>query len=334
MALDVICPKHCPELRADIIAFLQAPGPFGAATMLSWMESRDDYGRLRAFGPREEKIAAAASAARIMAASLSAAELFIIAKHKVKDVLEAAAEIPLDMDVQRHWFHNDHGIMFFEKPVIMNAFSKDAETQHTTPVAAISWSITGGIMRVTAWADTSKFLGLTAKEIPSALGERPVPLKDVRRVAAAVGPLISCASLVTPLGQYMSSIGSEDDPRHPQRVLLSACLMLKQYVTARSVVEAPRSSWRRINAINPQLGKSVTVIDKREVKKNPTNEDVESPSSRVLSVRYDRRGHWREYKSERFSPELREHPIWIPAHWVGHEGLPLATRSKVTRLTR
>jgi len=334
MALDVIYPKHCPELRAEVVNFLKADGPCGGANMLSWLDSGEDYGALRAFGPSEREKLAAAAAARRMAASIGIAELFIIAKHKVKDVLEAAGELPLDMVAQRHWFHTDHGIMFFEKPILMNAFSKTAETQQTTPIAAISWMIYGDMMRVTAWADTSKFLGLTAKVIPDALGERPVPLRDVRKVVAAVGPLIVCASFVSSVSGLMGHVRDEDDPRHPLRVLLCAVLMLKQTVTARSVVDAPRSSWRRINSINPQLGKSVTVIDKRDVKRNPTNEGGESPSSRVLSVRYDRRGHWREYKSERFSPEMREHPIWIPAHWVGHEGLPLATRSKVTRLTR
>lgn len=334
MALDVIYPKHCPELRADVVKFLQLDGSTGGASMLAWLDSGENYGKLRAFGPTEQEKLSAAATARRMAASVGIAELFIIAKHKMKDVLESAAAIELNMEVRRHWFHNDHGIMFFEKPVLMNAFSKDAEVQHTTPIAAISWMITGEFIRITAWADSLKFLGLTSKAIPDALGERPVPMRDVRAVVARIGPLVICSSHVLRLSAYLGGLTGEDDDRHPLRVLLAAVLMLKQTVTARSVVEAPRSSWRRINSINPQLGKSVTVIDKREVKRNPTNEDVESPSSHTLSVRYDRRGHWREYKSERFSPELREHPIWIPTHWVGHEGLPLATRDKVTRLTR
>lgn len=333
MAVDVIYPKHCPELRAEIVNFLGSDGACGATSMMSWLDSGKNTTNLELFGPSEQDRISAAAAARRMKASAEVSELFIIAKHKVVDVLGAAAELPLDMDVQRHWFHNDHGIMFFEKPYQARAFSEESHP-YEVPICALSWSIYGGMMRVTAWADTKKFLGLTAKEIPDSYNRPRIPRNELNQVMASVGPLIVCASFVLPLDGYMEAVQEEDFPRNPLRVLLSACLMLKQTVTARSVVEAPRSSWRRINSINPQLGKSVTVIDKRDVKKNPTNEDVESGPSRVLSVRYDRRGHWREYKSERFSPELREHPIWIPTHWVGHEGLPLATRSKVTRLTR
>jgi hypothetical protein len=130
-------------------------------------------------------------------------------------------------------------------------------------------------------------------------------------------------------------LAEENYSTHTMAVLLSGCLMLRQYTTAASVVEAPRSSWRRIQRTNPDLGTRVTVIDKRTIKPNPTKElEDEAAPKRQLSVRYDRRGHWREYKSERFSPELREHPIWIPAHWVGHEGLPMVRREKVTRLKR
>lgn len=334
MALDVIYPKHCPELRADVVNFLGSDGPCGAAAMMAYLEGNTDEKMLEIFGPsNEDKIAAAAVAGR-MKASMEIAELFIIAKHKVVDVLGAAAELPLDMDVQRHWFHNDHGIMFFEKPYQARAFSESEHGNYEVPIAALSWTIFGGLIRVTSWADTKKFLGLTGKEIPDSYNRPRVPRDQLAMVMAGVGPLVVCSSFVMPFADYMGEIAREDHPRNPLRVLLCAVLMLKQTVTARSVVEAPRSAWRRINGINPQLGKSVTVIDKREVKRNPTNEDVQSGPSHTLQVRYDRRGHWREYKSERFSPELREHPIWIPTHWVGHEGLPLATRSKVTRLTR
>lgn len=339
MALDVIYPKHCPELRAEMLAYLRRDGMAGARNMLAYIQSDEDteYMEMRG-GPDPDSLAMAAANARRVAASVEIAELFIIAKHKVKDVLEAGEELPPELEVQRHWFHADHGIMFFEKPYMTRAFSSDDDKNRETPVAAISWAITGGLMRICAWTDSLRFFSLSALvSADDRRGRPPLPMSQLRQVAARTGPTVIASMHTLKLHDFMHQIAegeAKDWARHPLRVLLSGLLMLKQSVTSRSVVEAPRSSWRRINSINPQLGKSVTVIDKRDVRKNPTNEDMESPSSRVLSVRYDRRGHWREYKSERFSPELREHPIWIPAHWVGHEGLPLATRSKVTRLTR
>lgn len=335
MALDVIYPKQCPELRADMLAFLRADGACGAARMLSWLsDDKGDPVQLEMFGPSKASVEAAKVASMRMAASAEVSELFIIAKHKMADVIEGAQELELSMDVQRHWFHNDHGIMFFEKPWQSRAFSNEAEVQYETPIAAISWAITGNLMRITSWADTSRFLSLASKDIPRDYDRQPIPMKDIRMVQAQVGPLIVCASFIVKLSSYMRELEADDFPRHPMRVLLSGCLMMRQTVTARSVVEAPRSSWRRMARVSPHLGKTVTVIDKRSVERNPTNEAMPEVGARQLSVRYDRRGHWREYKHERFSPEMREHPIWIPAHWVGHEGLPLATRSKVTRLTR
>lgn len=338
MGLDVIQPRQCPELRSDMLAFLRAEGACGAARMLSWLadpsSNEAEMTALEFYGPQKASVEAAKVAASRMATSAEVAELFIIAKHKMKDVLEGADVLETNMDVQRHWFHADHGIMFFEKPWYSRAFSSDAEFQYETPIAAISWSITGQFVRITSWADTSRFLSLASKDIPRDYDRPPIPMKDIRAVQAQVGPLIVCASFIVQLRSYMQELRSDDFPRHPLRVLLSGCLMMRQEVTARSVVEAPRSSWRRMNQVSPHLGKTVTVIDKRSIKRNPTNEVEPEVGARQLSVRYDRRGHWREYKHERFSPEMREHPIWIPAHWVGHEGLPLATRSKVTRLTR
>jgi hypothetical protein len=174
----------------------------------------------------------------------------------------------------------------------------------------------------------------------------PPTQREVNARMMNMGPLMVCGQLTVRLSDYMGRVRSNvrnanfleeetgDYSRHTMAVLLSSCLMLKQYTTAASVVEAPRSSWRRIQRMNPDLGTRVTVIDKRSIRPNPTKEVEEAAPKRQLAVRYDRKGHWREYKNEKFSPELREHPIWISEHWVGHEGLPMVRREKVTRLKR
>lgn len=346
-------PAKCPELRAEMHAWMDRKDQDGAASMLAYLVG--DVQRLLDDGPDEVDRAMATSLARRHTTSLGVAKLFHITDHKMPEVLEAAGKLPLDMDVQRHWFHNDHGVMYFEKGYNSKAFDDssyewNASEPNETRIMALSWNISGDVIRVLAWTETDHFMRLamsqTIQDQAEKMGVRgPRPLrKEVMSRIANIGPLMVCGQLTVKLDDYMKRVAKriknanfleeENYSRHTMAVLLSACLMLKQYTTAHSVVEAPRSSWKRIQRMNPDLGTRVTVIDKRSIRPNPTKELDEAPSKRQLSVRYDRDGHWREYKSERFSPEVREHPIWIPAHWVGHEGLPLVRREKVTRLKR
>lgn len=330
-----ITPVQCPEITSDMLNFLRSDGSSGAASVMAYLtEDTTDNVRLEHFGPNEEDKRAAQIAALRMGNSVEIADQYIIAKHMTKEVLEAAGELSLDMDVQRHWFDTDDGVLFFEQAFATRAFATETAKHYEAQVYAITWSIKGGVIRITNWVDTAKFLHLAGTDIADDYDRPRINKQDVAKMIAAVGPLIICGSYVVPINGYMQSLARDDYARSALRVLLSAMLMLRQEITARSVVTAPKSRWAPIARVSPLLGRTVTVIDKRAVRRNPTNEAEVEVGTRQLSVRYDRRGHWREYKHERFSPEMREHPIWIPAHWVGHEGLPLATRSKVTRLTR
>lgn len=348
-----VTPVKCPELRADMHAWMARDDQDGAASMLSYLVG--DVQRLLDSGPNEMDISMANGMARRHTASLNAARLFHITDGKMPEVLEASNNLPIDMQVKRHWFHTDHGVMFFEKGYGTRAFDDsafewDTTVSNETTIFALSWCITGGVIRILAWTETNHFMHLamsqTIQNMAEDMGVKDsrIDRKQVLTRIANIGPMMVCGQLTVKLDDYMKRVSNymrsanflatEYHSTHTMSVLLSACLMLKQHTTASSVVEAPKSSWRRIQRMNSDLGRTVTVIDKRDIRPNPTKEMQEGAPKRHLSVRYDREGHWRQYKNQKFSPELREHPIWIPTHEVGDESLPRVHRDKVTRLKR
>lgn len=345
-----ITPKQVPELRANMYEWTGRDGYMGASSMLSFLFSESE-----GMPDDSDKIVANALARRT-GASLKVAELYHVTKAKMPEVLEAARALPENLDVQRHWFLKDHGFMAFEAGYTAQAYYRlhdenplitinkanesdnvigDAQTQ----VYGISWSIYGNSIRVLAWTDAKQFLRLAASDRfqeyaeSKGYGDKRDLLRQVADRVATASPLVISGQYAVKFGKYLSAAKVEH--RSALRILLASCLMLKQYTTASSRVDAPRSAHSFINRIDPHLGKTVTVIDKREIKPNAGNAEL-GPTipNRQLSVRFERQGHWREYKHERWSEELREHPIWIPSHWVGHDGLPLATTTKVTRLKR
>lgn len=341
-------PRQVPEHRARMVEWTAMDGAMGAAQMLSFLFSEGDS------GPNQQDVMVGSALARRTGASLKVAELYHITKGKMPEVLEAARALPENMEVQRHWFHQDHGLMMFESGYTTRAYyneddqprfmSKTNESDsvigdNQTQIYGISWSIVGESIRVLAWTDARQFLRLAASDGFQSYA-REMGYTDQRAMLRQAADRIAQASPLVISGQYGVKLSryldaAKVEHRTALRILLASCLMLKQYTTAASRVTAPKSTHTYINRVNPHLGKQVTVIDKRDVKPNAGNAEL-GPAfpTRQLSVRHERKGHWREYKHEKFSEELREHPIWIPAHWVGHDGLPLATTVKVTRLKR
>jgi hypothetical protein len=310
----------------------------GAGWMLAYfygtIEMRDGKRQ-----PDEVSERVARAQAKRCAASLHIADCYSVTKQKTMDVIEAAEALPANMEVHREYFDTDNGFMVFESgywAVLEQNTGKSHEELWTSNVLlrALSWRIFGGKMHVYGWAGTQDYL-TAARSI--SMRTRAVSMKEIAERCDAIGPLVICAEMVVNLDAYMAK--SKEIMRKHGRdilsILLAACLMLNQEVTSRSRVDLPRGFYRFGQRIDMNATRPVTIIDKRPIKSNPTNETLpESTGRRQLTVRYDRRGHWRKYKSERFSAELREHPIWIPAHWVGDESLPIVDRKKVTRLKR
>lgn len=288
--------------------------------------------------PDELSERVARAQARRCAASLHIADCYSVSAQKTLDVIEAAAALPENMEVRREYFDTDNGFMVFEQGYMALTEQSNLDRAEelwgadNVRVRALSWRIFGGKMHVYGWTGTEDYLGAVR-----ALRKNEVSKRELQERCDAIGPLVICGEHVVDLKNYMfkSKNVMRKYKRDSLSILLAACLMLNQEVTARSTLDLPRGFYRFGQRIDMNSTRPVTIIDKRTIKSNPTNEDLpENTGRRQLTVRYDRRGHWREYKSERFSPEVRERPIWVPAHWVGDESLPIVDRKKVTRLKR
>ena len=338
MRVKEIPAKDVPALCESCERWMLDDSDDGAGWMLGYF-----YGTIvLRDGKREpdelsERVARAQ--AKRCAASLHIADCYSVSAQKTLDVIEAAAALPEDMEVRREYFDTDNGFMVFEQGYLAlteqgNLTNAQEMWTDNVRVRALSWRIFGGKMHVYGWTGTHDYLGAVRAVHPN---KSAVSAKELRERCEAIGPLVICGEHVVDLKDYMrkSKAVMRKYKRDSLSILLAACLMFKQEVTARSIVDLPRGFYRFGQRIDMNATRPVTIIDKRTIKSNPTNEDLpDKTGRRQLTVRYDRRGHWREYKSERFSPEVREHPIWVPAHWVGDESLPIVDRKKVTRLKR
>lgn len=339
MRIKEIYAKDVPALCESCENWMRDESDDGAGWMLGYfygtIELRDGKRQ-----PDEVSERVARAQARRCAASLHIADCYSVTAQKTLDVIEAAQALPEDMEVRREYFDTDNGFMVFEQGY-MALTETMGMSEHeelwgadNVRVRALSWRIFGGKMHVYGWTGTHDYLGAVRAVSPH---KREVSMRELRARCEAIGPLVICGEHVVDLKNYMHK--SKNVMRKYKRdslsILLAACLMLKQDVTARSTLDLPRGMYRFGQRIDMNTTRPVTIIDKRTIKSNPTNEDLpENTGRRQLTVRYDRRGHWREYKSERFSPEVRENPIWVPAHWVGDKSLPIVDRKKVTRLKR
>lgn len=330
--------KDVPSMAESAQRWMEDKSKDGASWMMGYF-----YGTTMVEGDKQpdelsERIARAQ--AKRCAASLDVADCYSVTGHKTLDIIEAAWHMPADMEVRREYFDTDNGFMVFEKGYY--AVMQDVEDKYqartfgndNVRIMALSWRIFGRKMHIYGWTDTHEYLHNVRN---ASKNERKIPDKELMDRINAIGPLIICGEHVCDLDTYMRKAKAIQDRygRDAMTILLAACLMLRQNVTAKSIINAPRGMYRFGQRLDMNEHRAVTIIDKRSIKPNPTNEELpENTGRRQLSVRYDVRGHWRVYKDQRFSPELRENPIWIPYHWVGDESLPMVDRKKVTRLKR
>lgn len=338
MRLKEIFAKDVPAMAESAERWMRDPSKDGAGWMMGYF-----YGTTMVQGDKEpdelsERIARAQ--AMRCAASLSVADCYSVTEHKTRDIIEAALMLPADMPVHRDYFDTDNGFMVFEKGYhavmqdVPDKFQNERFGNDNIRILALSWRIFGSKLHMYGWTDTYEYLFNVRNSSKSA---QNVPDRELMNRIEGIGPLIICGEHICDIPTYMQKAKriQEGYGRDAMTILLTACLMLRQNVTAKSIIDAPRGLYRFGQKPDMNEHRKVTIIDKRSIKANPTNEDLpDNPGRRQLSVRYDVRGHWRVYKDERFSQELRQNPIWIPYHWVGDENLPMVDRKKVTRLKR
>jgi hypothetical protein len=111
--------------------------------------------------------------------------------------------------------------------------------------------------------------------------------------------------------------------------LASAWLLMQQPLLIDRTQERPDKPTARAYARDGRPVPEVTVVDLRR-QYTPQDRD---PDAGTDGRRYRHRwvvsGHWREYRSERYSEETRASKQWIPSHVKGPDGAPLLSTEKV-----
>lgn len=111
--------------------------------------------------------------------------------------------------------------------------------------------------------------------------------------------------------------------------LASAWLLMQQPLLIDRTRERADKPTARAYARDGLPAPEVTVVDLRR-QYTPQDQDPGSgEGSRHYRYRWVVSGHWREYRSERYSEETRASKRWIPSHVKGPDGAPLLSTEKV-----
>jgi hypothetical protein len=129
----------------------------------------------------------------------------------------------------------------------------------------------------------------------------------------------------------------DDLPAHegmrPSRAIIGALaaswhLMQQPQLVDRSTVEAGRSDARSLRRAGlPDEGVTLIALRRQYTPKDRAPDA--GSDGRHYRHRWVVSGHWREYRSERYSEETRASKQWIPSHVKGPDGAPLLSTEKV-----
>ncbi|MFJ9799881.1 hypothetical protein [Streptomyces sp. NPDC101145] len=158
-------------------------------------------------------------------------------------------------------------------------------------------------------------------------------LPDV--TAAKLPPLIAIREVRLPVTDQPVSLDAL--PAHeglaPPRAIIAALaaswrLMQQPQLVERTSCEPSRSEARALRRADMPDG-GVTLVNLRR-QYTPQDRDPDAGGDgRRYRYRWVVSGHWRRYRDERYSEDVRAEPQWIPAHSKGPEGAPLLATERV-----
>lgn len=119
-------------------------------------------------------------------------------------------------------------------------------------------------------------------------------------------------------------------PSRPLMAALAASwhLMQQPKLVERTVQEPARSDARALRRADmPDAGVTLVALRRQYT---PQDRDPDAGSDgRRYRHRWIVSGHWREYRSDRYSAETRAARQWIPSHVKGPDGAPLLSTERV-----
>ncbi|WP_331763155.1 hypothetical protein OG571_47420 (plasmid) [Streptomyces sp. NBC_01369] len=146
-----------------------------------------------------------------------------------------------------------------------------------------------------------------------------------------IPPLIPICAATLPVTTEPASL-AEVDPQLPQPVvaaLAAAWLLMQQPQLVDRTQERADKPTARAYARDGLPSPEVSIVDLRR-QHTPQDRDPDAGTDqRTYRHRWIVSGHWRTYKSERYSEERRADKQWIPSHPKGPAGAPLLATEKV-----
>lgn len=312
-------PQDLPEIRAELLAWMNAHGPaYFAACIAS--------GAQRVFFPSNGPEVDGQWFATTDAARLAKAELYWISPEMTELCVTAAKSMP-DWQLEPEDLPSSCGLMYFDGLVPLRP---------DYPSTAFSWGpcpyrVARSIlphdsgMWLSAYTDVATdhqlgSLDLSAMQIPM-----PRLLYAGESASVFGRREEGWVSLTTVDGE---EVATEDDELLRSRVgslalVKAAWLLMQQGLAEVSEVKPDRAASKRLRRAGQDADLNATrVIELRRPKHN----GEPGESNRTYTHRWITRGHWRQ----QWYPARQVHrPVWIAPHVKGPEGAPMIGGEKV-----
>ncbi|MCX4451627.1 hypothetical protein [Streptomyces sp. NBC_01789] len=332
MDRNTINARQLPQIRAELVQWLQDPGEHGGPTAWS-----------RGFDP--QTAARELQAAKDSATALKAAELFSVSADMTRTAVSAGMALPA-YRLHPEDLPATHGLLVWEVPAT-DAY--DGSEQIGAPIIGVTWAVHGRGVHVRTWCHREEWITYMAKGDARA-GLSDLSPAQVRVLRQQYPQAIVCMSTgFLPFGRLpgwltdmpadtttLSIAELEDHSRsanrqeQAERALVVTWLLMGQSLAREEHIPAPRSAARHIARINPNLLTATRYVQLRH-HTVPAQGRGEHDSGRAYRHRWIVRGHWRNH----YYPSRKDHrPIWIDQHLKGPDGAPILDPEKLVHVLR
>lgn len=331
--------RDLPQIRADLTAWLRDDGTDGAAAWLAFLLAVQEHHNPGSTGP--DPTAAAARIHRRLAAAVPAAELFWVAADMTQLAHHAATTLP-DYRPCPEDLPAPCGVMAFEAPPrrgtggmpiglvtwgpAASGVSIHYWTRTDTPKPASTRPPGPRSRDAAAWADLVRAVTSRGVAVPP----HPIPATGYLYANALHVPYATPGPACPDTPPH-DETGPGADAAQVMRIVVATWLLMGQTIAVHHTDQAPRATRRRVARLDPALTTAVRTVALRRARTEPSDA---APTDRVHHHRWVVAGHWRTYRDQRFSEDVRDRPIWIHPHIKGPDGAPLIGGERVHVLKR
>lgn len=257
--------RHLPEIRAELVAWLNNPGPDGGPA--TWAKG---------FPPDLADLELRAAAA--WAAALRAADLFFVAAPMCRLALSAGLAL-LSYRLHPEDLPATHGLLLWEQPVTEGVHVGETAG---APVIAASWAVRGNGVDVRTWArredwlaymaegdDQANIRQMTPAEVRRLRLQYPQPVTAMSQSRLPFGKVPGWLATAPPDTAGMSLYELEDHERtatrleQAERSLVVTWLLMGQTLAAFEDIELAKGSAKFVRRIDPALLTSTRYVQLR-----------------------------------------------------------------------